>query len=120
MGHQLGLIQQLRRGQLFNERSIAFVICGKAATGKRGAYCSGDIADEAMQHRRHERPLLFGKSLRRIKEEVATDGRQPPSPRYARGHVPVRCHGSDRPFFRRHRPGVIRFQLTSRQLEPGG
>ena len=66
-----------RRRQALDQREIAFIIgrgVGRSAALREAI---GDIADQAVQHRRHQRPLLLGQALRRIEEEVDTDGSQP-------------------------------------------
>ena len=58
----------------------------------------GDIADEAMEHRRHQSPFLLRQSLGRMEEEIFPHGSQPVAARETRGSVLVGCVGSSWPF----------------------
>ena len=114
--HQARLIEQARSAQLLDQCEIALVVGGRPAARQRRPKRIGDIADEAMEHRGHERPLLLGQALVGIEEKVGADRGQPVASRGARGRELVRCISSDRPFLRHHQAGLIEFLLTSRQL----
>ena len=67
------------------------IVRASPARRKRCTDLTGDIADQAVQHGGHQRPLLLGQALGGIEEKIEADGRQPAATRGACRRVPVRC-----------------------------
>jgi len=114
--HEAGLVEQAGGSQHPHERGVTLIVGGNTAARQLCANGVGDVADQAMQHRRHQRPLLLGQAVRGIEEEVAAYGREAAPPRRARGAVPVSCRCSNGPFLRHHVPASSGFRLNWRQL----
>ena len=101
-------------------RSIARLRSSFAAVatfGSDGANLVGDIADQAMQHRRHQRPLLLRQALGadrgKNRHGQWTAGRGPRGARARSGRLPRAAIGHSSGIIA---PAIIRFALTSRQL----
>ena len=89
----------------------------RPAARQRGANRIGDIADQAMKHRGHQRPLLLGQALGGIEEKIDADGGQPVAARGARGRVLVGCRAQQSAILpASSAPALSDFALTSRQL----
>jgi hypothetical protein len=98
--HQLAVVEQACTGQCLDDRGFIVVRAGPARR-KCPPDLAGEIANEAVQHRGHQGPLLLGQPLGRIQKEVDANGGQPAPARGACRRVPLR--GSDnRPLFRHH------------------
>ena len=71
------------------KREIAAVVRCRGPSRQGRPNLVGDVADQAMEHRGHQRPLLLGQALRRIEEEIDADGRTAGRrPRRARARPP--------------------------------
>jgi hypothetical protein len=105
-GHKSGLVEQARGGQGFDKGRIALVV-GRDPSARKGCANSiSDIANEALEHCGHQRPLLLGQAFPRIEEEVSPNGRQTPAARGTRSAVPVGCRCSNGPFLGHHPPAL--------------
>ena len=86
------------------------VVRGDNATRQGGAKLVGYIADQAVEHRGHQRPLLLGQALRRAKEEIGADRGQTITRAAPRRRVHgIRRSGADGPFLCHHSAGLSDF-----------
>src|SRR3954447_7615791 len=110
------VLQKPRAGQRVHQNRIALIIGGDRTDRKSGAKLTRDIADEAVEYRRHQRALLLGQALVRGQEEIGADRGKPVAASAAHACARSSRYFSYWPFFRHHRRRLIRFLLTSRQL----
>ena len=100
--HQAKAVEQPGGKQFDDDREVAFIVRGHCDVRQDGANLVGDVADQTVQHRRHQRAFLLRQPLRGIEEKVDAHSGQPSAALAARGRVLVGCECSDRPFFRHH------------------
>ena len=102
--HQTKAVEQPGRKQLGDDREVPLIVRGHGDVRQQGANLIGDVADQAMQHRRHQRAFLLRQTLGGVEEKIDTDSGQPVRPARAQARS-GRLQCSNRPFFRHHRAG---------------
>jgi len=56
----------------------------------------GEIADQAIEHGRHQRPFLLGQALQIVEEKIAPDGLEPSPARATRGRARIGTRSAPR------------------------
>ena len=114
--HQARLVEQPRRAQLLDQSRDCPRRWRPPSARQRRPKRIRDIADQAMEHRGHQRALLLGQALCGIEEEIGADRGQPVAARAARGRVRSAAEAAIGHSSGIITPALIEFPLTSRQL----